>query len=90
MKFTKKTQKERIEINSIVGKCWSIYNEHGGYEYNDEMIYQLDGIRYSMEECECDEDIEHMLNEAKEVLKYFVWVKNIKELIENEPPQIYC
>ena len=73
-----------------MAKCWSIHEEYGGYEYNDQMVYKLDGLGCSMEECECDEDVEHMLSEAKEVLKYFVWVKNIRELIENEPPQIYC
>jgi len=44
MEFTKKTQKERIEIDSIVAKCWSIHEEYGGYEYNDQMVYQLDGL----------------------------------------------
>ena len=30
-------------------KMWEIFEEHGGYEYNDEMYWQLMGIKDSLE-----------------------------------------
>tara|TARA_R110001606_G_C15059131_1_gene614511 strand:+ start:381 stop:653 length:273 start_codon:yes stop_codon:yes gene_type:complete len=90
MRFTDKTEGDRIKIDAIFDKCRSIYHEYGGYEYNDSMLYHIDGLRYSMEECEEDKDVERMLREARDVEKWFVWVKKMRVLVENEPPQIYC
>jgi len=81
-----KTVKEIIKIND---KLWDIFNEHGGYEYNDEMIWQLEGYGISINEMEEDET-EHVLKEGVATLKYFEWVVNMIELKESEPPQLYC
>ncbi len=81
-----KTVKEIIKIND---KLWDIFNEHGGYEYNDEMIWQLEGYGISISEMEEDET-EHVLEEGVATLKYFEWVVNMLELKESEPPQLYC
>jgi len=81
-----KTVKEIIKIND---KLWDIFNEHGGYEYNDEMIWQLEGYGISINEMEEDET-EHVLEEGVATLKYFEWVVNMIELKESEPPQLYC
>jgi len=81
-----KTVKEIIKIND---KLWDIFNEHGGYEYNDEMIWQLEGYGISINEMEEDET-EHVLEEGVATLKYFEWVVNMLELKESEPPQLYC
>ena len=81
-----KTVKEIIKIND---KLWDIFNEHGGYEYNDEMIWQLEGYGISISEMEEDET-EHVLEEGVATLKYFEWVVSMLELKESEPPQLYC
>ena len=36
MKFTDRTEADRIKIDAIFDKCRSIYHTYGGYEYNDE------------------------------------------------------
>ena len=81
-----KTVKEIIKIND---KIWDIFNEHGGYEFHDEMIWQLDGYGMSISEMEEDEH-EHVLKEGKATLEYFEWVVKMLELKDSEPPQLYC
>ena len=81
-----KTVKEIIKIND---KLWDIFHEHGGYEYNDEMIWQLEGYGMSIEEMEEDET-DHVLKEGNTTLEYFEWVVKMIELKESEPPQLYC
>ena len=86
---TKKTSKDRLNISQMHKKMWDIFHEHGGYEYNDDMLYQLQGMAMSMDECEDDDDIPHMLKEATETMKFFDWVVEYKDLMEREPPQLY-
>tara|TARA_R110000737_G_scaffold72286_2_gene100787 strand:- start:3176 stop:3427 length:252 start_codon:yes stop_codon:yes gene_type:complete len=81
-----KTVKEIIKIND---KLWDIFHEHGGYEYNDEMIWQLEGYATSIDEMEEDET-DHVLKEGNTTLEYFEWVVKMIELKESEPPQLYC
>ena len=50
MKFTDKTEDDRIKIDAIFDKCRSIYHKYGGYDYNDEMAYHIEGFSYSMGE----------------------------------------
>lgn len=80
------TVREIIKIND---KLWDIFNEYGGYEYNDEMIWQLEGYGISVSEMEEDEHV-HVLKEGKATLEYFEWVVKMLELKESEPPQLYC
>jgi hypothetical protein len=54
-------EKRVEEINSI---CWHIFNEHGGYDYNDDMLYQLQGLGDSISECMNDEV--HMVQAHRE------------------------
>lgn len=83
------TLEDRNKINRMHNKMWQIFNEHGGYEYNDEMYWQLQGIQDSLDECEDDDDIPNMLEEASETMQFFDWVVEYKELMEREPPMIY-
>lgn len=88
--FTEKTKADRLKIKEMQVKMWDIFHEHGGYEYNDDMLYQLQGIGMSLDECEDDDDIPHMLKEATETMKFFDWVVEYKNLMEREPPQLYA
>jgi|TARA_R100000935_G_scaffold56849_1_gene89363 hypothetical protein len=87
--ITNKTITQQKKINEIKTKIWDVFEEHGGYEYNDEMYWQLQGFQDSMDECETDDDIVNMLNEASDTIKFFDWVVEYKELMEREPPQLY-
>lgn len=87
--ITDSTSKDREKITQMHGRMWEIFNEHGGYEYNDEMFYQLQGIQESMNDCEDDRDIPHMLREATDTMKFFEWVVEYRALMDREPPQIY-
>ena len=76
--MTKETLKDRKK-----------FEDYGGYEYNDEMYWQLQGMRDSLMECEGDSDIPNMLKEATDTMAYFDWVVEVKKLMEREPPQLY-
>jgi len=87
--MTESTSKDRKKIDQMYNRMWDIFNEHGGYEYNDDMFYQLQGIQESISDCKEDSDIPHMLKEAKETMAFFEWVVEYKELMDREPPQLY-
>jgi len=87
--MTESTSKDRKKIDQMYNRMWDIFNEHGGYEYNDDMFYQLQGIQESISDCKEDRDIPHMLKEAKETMAFFEWVVEYKELMDREPPQLY-
>jgi len=82
-----KNQKRVYTINNL---CWDIFNEHGGYNFNDEMLTQLEGLSDSISECMNDDDWEHMLKEANTTHAWFDWVKSIRVLEDNEPKSLYC
>tara|TARA_R110000803_G_scaffold163375_1_gene227023 strand:+ start:1440 stop:1706 length:267 start_codon:yes stop_codon:yes gene_type:complete len=88
--MTKETLKDRQNIKKMNHKMWEIFEEYGGYEYNDEMYWQLQGLKDSFSECEDDGDIPNMLQETKETMAYFEWVVEVKKLMDREPPQLYC
>ena len=87
--MTKETLKDRQKINKMNSKMWEIFEEYGGYEYNDDMLYQLQGLQESIDECEDDDDIPYMLKEATETMAYFEWVVEVKQLMDREPTQLY-
>lgn len=78
------------KVCKIQAKLWDIFNEHGGYDYNDEMYWQLQGLQGSIDECMNDADWVNMLSEADTTLKYFKWIKSILVLKDNEPESLYC
>jgi len=70
--------------------CWDIFQEHGGYEFNDEMLYQLQGLQQSIDECEDEDDYEHMMDEVIKTKAWFDWVVKMILLKEAEPESLYC
>jgi hypothetical protein len=80
--------KKRVDNLSAV--CWDIFNEYGGYDYNDEMLYQLEGLSDSEGECMNEEDWKHMVKEAETTHTWFKHIKKIRELQENIPTSLYC
>ena len=76
-----------IEMND---QCYNIFNEHGGYNYNDDMLYQLQGLRESIGECLNEEDWENMVKEASTTLKWFKHIEEIRKLEESIPNSLYC
>ena len=80
--------KERV--NKLNSNCWDIFNEYGGYDYNDEMLYQLQGLGDSISECMNEEDWKNMVDEAETTYTWFKHIKNIRELQDNIPTSLYC
>ena len=74
-----------------INKMYDISNEFGGGEYNDEMIYNLQGANecYEYSEEITDKDWIDTLKELEECLAWFLWVKKIFILKSKEPHQIY-
>ena len=79
--------KSVVEMND---ECYTIFNEHGGYNYNDAMLYQLQGLRQSIGECLNEEDWMNMEIEATTTLKWFKHIEKIRVLEESEPESLYC
>jgi hypothetical protein len=77
------------QINLLIAEMWDIFHKHGGYEYNDAMVYQLQGMEESLNDCLGVEDLPNMLDEVEQTMKYFQWVKAMLALMETEPPQLY-
>tara|TARA_R110002012_G_scaffold119260_1_gene268257 strand:+ start:298 stop:576 length:279 start_codon:yes stop_codon:yes gene_type:complete len=89
------------KLYSIHRKCHAIYEEFGGYDYNDKMIYQLRGLDADIEECEHDAeefdkvDILHQdiykytLANAESTLLWFKWTKKLMVLKSKEPSAIF-
>jgi len=89
------------KLYSIHRKCHAIYEEFGGYDYNDKMIYQLRGLDADIEECENDAeefdkvDILHQdiykytLANAESTLLWFKWTKKLMVLKSKEPSAIF-
>ena len=77
-------------VDQISANCWDIFNEHGGYDYNDDMLYQLQGLGDSISECMNEEDWEGMVKEAETTYTWFKHIKNIRELQDNIPTSLYC
>tara|TARA_R110000803_G_scaffold108539_1_gene176835 strand:+ start:104 stop:385 length:282 start_codon:yes stop_codon:yes gene_type:complete len=71
-------------------QCYHIFNEHGGYNYNDDMLYQLQGLRQSIGECLNEEDWDNMVKEASTTLKWFKHIEKIRKLEESIPNSLYC
>lgn len=76
-------------VKEMSNECYEIFDKHGGYSRNDEMICQLQGLRESTGECLNEEDWENMVTEAKTTHVWFCWVKTIKLLEDNEPELLY-
>ena len=72
-------------VNSLNGYCWDIFNEYGGYDYNDEMLYQLRGLQDSIHECMNEEDWKNMVEESETTCTWFLHIKKIRVLQENIP-----
>ena len=88
------------KLYSIHSKCHAIYEEFGGYDYNDKMIYQLRGLDADIEECsECMEELSSQrerevlykgaLANADATLLWFEWVKKMMVLKSKEPSAIF-
>ena len=80
--------KERV--NKLSGQCWDIFHEYGGYDYNDEMLYQIQGLEACIYECRNEEDWKHMGEKAETTYTWFKHIEKIRELQENIPTSLYC
>tara|TARA_R110002012_G_scaffold75703_1_gene191219 strand:- start:248 stop:502 length:255 start_codon:yes stop_codon:yes gene_type:complete len=78
------------KVNKLNEECWDIFQEYGGYDYNDEMLYQLEGLRDSIHECMNEEDWKGMAEEAETTYTWFRHIEKIRELQENIPTSLYC
>jgi len=78
------------KVNKLSGQCYDIFHEYGGYDYNDEMLYQLQGLQESIHECMNEEDWKNMVEEAETTNTWFKHIEKIRELQENIPTSLYC
>ena len=74
----------------MYNEIWSIYNEYGGYKYNDSLWCQAQGSSYAFEQTIEDGNWEALIREYESVLKYMRHIKEILILQDNIPPQVYC
>ena len=73
-----------------LNEIWSIYNEYGGYEYNDSLLCQAQGSSDAFEETIEDGNWEALIREYESVLKYMRHIRKILILQDNIPTQVYC
>jgi len=80
------------KAKKMYDEIWDIFNEHGGYDYNDEMYYHCLGASQSFQECEEDNDGWEALikHEFEPCLKYMRHIKKIRILQESMPSEVYC
>ena len=78
------------KINKMHQEMWDIYNELGGYDYNDEMLTQLSGVDEEIAEAEEDNDWEYCYENVEVTYKWFKQVEKIRQLQESLPEGIYC
>tara|TARA_R110000803_G_scaffold70598_1_gene133549 strand:+ start:1089 stop:1370 length:282 start_codon:yes stop_codon:yes gene_type:complete len=76
-----------VEMND---QCYRIFEELGGYNYNDDMLYQLQGLRESIGECVNEEDWKNMVTEASTTLMWFKHIEKIRKLEDSIPESLYC
>tara|TARA_Y100000114_G_scaffold112589_1_gene106391 strand:+ start:784 stop:1029 length:246 start_codon:yes stop_codon:yes gene_type:complete len=78
------------KISKMQDEMWQIYNEWGGYDYNDEMLIQLSGIDEDIAEAKYDNEWEYCYENVEATYKWFKQVKKIRQLQESIPDVIYC
>ena len=73
-------------------KMWHIFNEYGGYQYNDEMLCQLDGVEMDLWESQTEEDYTYAYDNVYETYQWFKLVKSAKIAMDKveESMLIYC
>jgi hypothetical protein len=81
------TMKKKAE--EMLNEIWRIFNDYGGYEYNDSMLYQCEGASTSWMEAEQDEDWDGLVKEYKPCLEYMRHIQKIRILQESLPNEIY-
>ena len=74
----------------MLDEIWEIFEEHGGYDYNDTMYYQALGSSESFSETELDDDWDGLIEEFETVLNYMRHIQKIRILQESIPDEIYC
>tara|TARA_R110000787_G_scaffold227581_2_gene335253 strand:- start:31 stop:621 length:591 start_codon:yes stop_codon:yes gene_type:complete len=76
-------------IYKLIDKMDAIFAEYGGYDHNDMMIYQLNGINESLNGCMNDADYDIVLEYAQTTMRWFAWVKKSRVMQENEPKTLF-
>lgn len=76
----------------LLDKMWKIYHEHGGYQYNDEMLIQLQGCQEEMSESETEKDFTYTYDQLYETHHWFKLVKTAKLAMDKVESSnlIYC
>tara|TARA_R100000781_G_scaffold110178_1_gene75468 strand:- start:320 stop:574 length:255 start_codon:yes stop_codon:yes gene_type:complete len=74
----------------MYNEIWDIFNNYGGYDYNDTMWCQAQGSSDAFEQTIEDGNWEALVREYESVLKYMRHIKKILILQNSIPPQVYC
>jgi len=74
----------------MYNEIWHIYNEYGGYDYNDSMWCQAQGSSNAWDIYEESGDWEGLVKEYESCLKYMRHIKKIRILQESIPQELYC
>tara|TARA_R110002012_G_scaffold313014_1_gene524272 strand:- start:1432 stop:1686 length:255 start_codon:yes stop_codon:yes gene_type:complete len=84
MNYKKQLAKEMHE------EIWDIFNNYGGYDYNDSMWCQAQGASNAWDIYEENGDWEGLVKEYEPCLKYMRHIKKIRILQESIPQELYC
>ena len=71
------------QINKMYQEMWAIFNKWGGYDYNDEMLIQLNGLDEEIAEAKEDNDWGYCYENVKATYKWFKKVEKIRSLQES-------
>ena len=81
-----------MKLETIIFKMkyqmFEIFEEWGGYDHNDNIIYNLEAIDDLIEETE-NEDFEDIYETVLITFKWFKWVEKLRKLQENEPECLF-
>tara|TARA_R100000458_G_C8147063_1_gene156110 strand:- start:309 stop:563 length:255 start_codon:yes stop_codon:yes gene_type:complete len=74
----------------MYNEIWDIYNNYGGYQYNDSMLYQAQGSSDAWDIYEQGQNWDGLIKELTPCLEYMRHIKKIRILQESIPEPLYC
>jgi len=89
-KETAKEVDHKDVAQEMHNEIWDIFNNYGGYDYNDTMLCQAQGSSEAWYIYEEDGDWEGLIKELTPCLEYMRHIKKIRILQESIPQEIYC
>jgi len=75
---------------AIHDKCYGIYQEHGGYDYHDEMHCQLSGLDETIGEASLEEETENLMSFFDDALHTYEWFQHVEKIrvLQKSMPEV--